>query len=86
MIRPLELAIGLRYTRAKRRNRFISFISLVSMLGIALGVVALVATISVMNGLRPSCAAASWAWWRTPRSAVPAKTCRLAARGGGGTG
>lgn len=50
MIRPLELAIGLRYTRAKRRNRFISFISLVSMLGIALGVVALVATISVMNG------------------------------------
>ena len=50
MIRPLELAIGLRYTRAKRRTRFISFISLVSMLGIALGVVALVATISVMNG------------------------------------
>ncbi|MCX7555907.1 lipoprotein-releasing ABC transporter permease subunit [Xanthomonadaceae bacterium JHOS43] len=50
MIRPLELAIGLRYTRAKRRNRFISFISLVSMLGIALGVVALIATISVMNG------------------------------------
>ena len=50
MIRPLELAIGLRYTRAKRRNRFISFISAVSMLGIALGVVALVATISVMNG------------------------------------
>src|SRR5690606_5228438 len=50
MIRPLELAIGLRYTRAKRRNRFISFISAVSMLGIALGVVALIATISVMNG------------------------------------
>ncbi|HPA00892.1 MAG TPA: lipoprotein-releasing ABC transporter permease subunit [Chiayiivirga sp.] len=50
MIRPLELAIGLRYTRAKRRNRFISFISLVSMLGIALGVVALIATTSVMNG------------------------------------
>ncbi len=50
MIRPLELAIGLRYTRAKRRNRFISFISAVSMLGIALGVVALISTISVMNG------------------------------------
>ncbi len=50
MIRPLELAIGLRYTRAKRRNRFISFISAVSMMGIALGVVALIATISVMNG------------------------------------
>jgi lipoprotein-releasing system permease protein len=50
MFRPLELAIGLRYIRAKRRNSFISFISLASMLGIALGVVALIATISVMNG------------------------------------
>ena len=50
MFRPIELAIGLRYIRAKRRNSFISFISLASMLGIALGVVALIATISVMNG------------------------------------
>lgn len=50
MIKPLELAIGLRYTRAKRRNGFISFISAVSMLCIALGVIALIATISVMNG------------------------------------
>jgi lipoprotein-releasing system permease protein len=50
MFRPIELAIGLRYIRAKRRNSFISFISLASMLGIALGVVALITTISVMNG------------------------------------
>ena len=50
MFRPLELFIGLRYTRAKRRNHFISFISLVSMLGIAIGVTALIAVISVMNG------------------------------------
>ena len=50
MFRPLELFIGLRYTRAKRRNHFISFISLVSMLGIAVGVTALIAVISVMNG------------------------------------
>lgn len=50
MYRPLELFIGLRYTRAKRRNHFISFISLVSMLGIALGVTALITVISVMNG------------------------------------
>lgn len=50
MFRPLELCIGLRYTRAKRRNHFISFISLVSMLGIAVGVVALITVISVMNG------------------------------------
>jgi len=50
MIRPLELYIGLRYTRAKRRNHFISFISLASMLGTALGVTALITVLSVMNG------------------------------------
>lgn len=50
MFRPLELYIGLRYTRAKRRNHFISFISLISMLGIAVGVMALITVISVMNG------------------------------------
>ena len=50
MIRPLELFIGLRYTRAKRRNHFISFISLASMLGTALGVTALITVMSVMNG------------------------------------
>ena len=50
MFRPLELYIGLRYLRARRRNHFISFISFVSMLGIALGVTALITVISVMNG------------------------------------
>jgi lipoprotein-releasing system permease protein len=50
MFRPLELFVGLRYTRAKRRNHFISFISLTSMLGIALGVTALITVLSVMNG------------------------------------
>ncbi len=52
MFKPLELYIGLRYTRAKRRNHFISFISLVSMLGIALGVTALITVLSVMNGFQ----------------------------------
>ncbi len=50
MFHPLALSIGLRYTRAKRRNHFISFISGVSMLGITLGVAALITVISVMNG------------------------------------
>ncbi len=50
MRHPLELWIGLRDTRAKRRNHFISFISLVSMLGIAIGVMALIVVLSVMNG------------------------------------
>src|ERR1041384_4859636 len=44
--------IGLRYTRAKRRNRFISFISLISMVGIALGVAVLIVVLSVMNGFQ----------------------------------
>ena len=47
---PAELWIGLRYTRAKRRNHFISFISLISMFGITLGVMALIVVLSVMNG------------------------------------
>ncbi|MCX7892366.1 MAG: lipoprotein-releasing ABC transporter permease subunit [Burkholderiales bacterium] len=49
---PYELFIGLRYTRAKRRNHFISFISLISMAGIALGVAALIVVLSVMNGFQ----------------------------------
>jgi lipoprotein-releasing system permease protein len=47
-----ELLIGLRYTRAKKRNHFISFISLTSMCGIALGVAALIVVLSVMNGFQ----------------------------------
>ncbi len=50
MFRPLGLCIGLRYTRAKRRNHFISFISLTSMLGVSVGVMALITVLSVMNG------------------------------------
>ncbi|AZN35977.1 lipoprotein-releasing ABC transporter permease subunit [Iodobacter ciconiae] len=47
-----ELLIGLRYTRASRRNGFISFISLISVIGIALGVAALIIVLSVMNGFQ----------------------------------
>lgn len=47
---PYELLIGLRYTRAKKRNHFISFISLISLLGITLGMTALITVMSVMNG------------------------------------
>lgn len=50
MFTPFELFVGLRYTRAKRRNHFISFISGISILGIALGIIALVVVLSVMNG------------------------------------
>ncbi|WP_348944650.1 lipoprotein-releasing ABC transporter permease subunit [Chitinibacter sp. FCG-7] len=47
-----ELLIGLRYTRAKRRNGFISFIQLISIAGIGLGVAALIIVLSVMNGFQ----------------------------------
>ena len=46
----LPLFIGSRYSRAKRRNGFISFISAISMIGIALGVWVLITVISIMNG------------------------------------
>lgn len=50
MFKPVSLLIGLRYTRAKRRNHFISFISLTSILGLTLGVAVLITVLSVMNG------------------------------------
>jgi lipoprotein-releasing system permease protein len=49
-LRPYELYVGLRYTRAKRRTHFISFISLISVLGTVLGISALISVMSVMNG------------------------------------
>jgi lipoprotein-releasing system permease protein len=53
---PFEIRIGLRYTRAgrraRRRNTFISFISAISIGGIALGVMALIVVLSVMNGFQ----------------------------------
>ncbi|MGK8440397.1 lipoprotein-releasing ABC transporter permease subunit [Ectopseudomonas hydrolytica] len=52
MFRPLSVFIGARYTRAKRRNHFISFISLTSMIGLALGVLAMIVVLSVMNGFQ----------------------------------
>jgi lipoprotein-releasing system permease protein len=51
MMKNIPLYIGLRYTRAKRRNQFISFISAFSLIGMALGVTALILVLSVMNGL-----------------------------------
>ena len=50
MIRAVELFVGLRYLRAKRRTRFVSFITAISLAGIALGVAALIVILSVMNG------------------------------------
>tara|TARA_B100000809_G_scaffold256324_1_gene296129 strand:- start:3537 stop:4775 length:1239 start_codon:yes stop_codon:yes gene_type:complete len=50
MFISVPLYVGLRYLRAKRRNQFISFVSTFSLLGMAFGVMALIAVMSVMNG------------------------------------
>jgi len=50
MLTNLPLFIGLRYMRSKRRDGFVSFISLFSLAAMALGVMALIVVLSVMNG------------------------------------
>ena len=41
--------VGLRYAKS-RGSRFLSFMTWVSLLGLALGVIALIVVVSVMNG------------------------------------
>jgi lipoprotein-releasing system permease protein len=50
MLTPLPLGLGLRYVSARQHEYFVSFISWVSLAGICLGVAALIAILSVMNG------------------------------------
>lgn len=49
MFRPLALYVGLRFVRARKKNQLMSFVTVISMLGIALGVLALIAVLSVIN-------------------------------------
>ena len=50
MFRPLSLFVGLRYSKAKHKNKFVSFISMASIFGIVLGVAVLIVGLSTMNG------------------------------------
>lgn len=50
MFKPLDIFIGLRYTRSRRQGAYVSFIALASMVGIALGVMVLITVLSIMNG------------------------------------
>jgi len=45
-----ELLIGLRYLRARRRERFVSLIAIISLAGIAIGTFTLSVALSVMSG------------------------------------
>ena len=47
-----ELFLGIRYLKAKRKQRFISVITIISVIGVMVGVMALVVVLSVMNGFR----------------------------------
>src|SRR5277367_764167 len=50
MFQPLPVFVGLRYSLAREHSFFVSFITWVSLLGVALGVLALITVLSVMNG------------------------------------
>jgi len=50
MFKPISLFIGMRYTRAKSRNQFISLISFTSVIGMAIGMTVLITVLSVVNG------------------------------------
>ena len=52
MALPFEIFVGLRYLRAKRRNRTISLNTVVSIAGITLGVAALIGTVGIMTGIK----------------------------------
>jgi lipoprotein-releasing system permease protein len=47
-----EYLIGLRYLRARRRERFVSLIALISLAGVAIGTFALTLVLSVMSGFQ----------------------------------
>ena len=47
-----EYLIGMRYLRARRRERFVSLIAIISLAGVALGTFALTVVLSVMSGFQ----------------------------------
>ncbi|WP_133468918.1 lipoprotein-releasing ABC transporter permease subunit [Paraglaciecola marina] len=50
MFYPVSAFIGLRYAKASKGSHFIAFINFFSVVGIALGLMALITVLSVMNG------------------------------------
>lgn len=52
MTLPYEILVGLRYLKAKRRQRTISLNTFISIAGITLGVAALIGTLGIMTGFK----------------------------------
>src|SRR3990172_12195152 len=52
MMRSVEMAIAMRYLRARRGSRLLSFISMIAIGGVIVGVSALIVVMAVMNGLQ----------------------------------
>ena len=50
MFQPVPVFVGLRYSLAREHSFFVSFITWVSLGGVAVGVLALITVLSVMNG------------------------------------
>ena len=50
MFQPVSAFLALRYSTANKQNSFVSFINFFSVAGIALGLMALIIVLSVMNG------------------------------------
>jgi lipoprotein-releasing system permease protein len=50
MFQPVPVFVGLRYSLAREHSFFVSFITWVSLGGVAIGVLALITVLSVMNG------------------------------------
>lgn len=49
---PFEWFVGLRYFRARKRQGFLSLITVISIAGVAVGVMALIVVLAVMNGFQ----------------------------------
>ncbi|WP_196138024.1 lipoprotein-releasing ABC transporter permease subunit [Aliikangiella sp. G2MR2-5] len=52
MKKSFAFMVGLRYTRAKKSNLFISIVAFFAMIGIAMGTIVLITVMSVMNGFQ----------------------------------
>ncbi|HET9512409.1 MAG TPA: ABC transporter permease, partial [Gemmatimonadales bacterium] len=49
---PLERAIAIRYMRGRKQTRFATLNTIIAVGGVAIGVMALIVVLGVMNGLR----------------------------------